>query len=112
MHILYMLVIGLVIGALAKAAMPGRDPGGIFITILLGITGSLLAGFIALTSVAAITPYAIYRPTRDRSEFLAGFINSFPMGPRGRRPSIYRRKKWHPNVSLFVLRWWDARAMS
>lgn len=46
MHILYMLVIGLVIGALAKAVMPGRDPGGIFITILLGITGSLLAGFI------------------------------------------------------------------
>jgi uncharacterized membrane protein YeaQ/YmgE (transglycosylase-associated protein family) len=46
MHILYMLVIGLIIGALAKAVMPGRDPGGLVITILLGLTGSVLAGYI------------------------------------------------------------------
>ena len=46
MHILYMLLIGLVIGALAKAVMPGRDPGGIIVTILLGITGSVVAGYI------------------------------------------------------------------
>lgn len=46
MHILYMLVIGLIIGALAKLAMPGRDPGGIIVTIALGIAGSLLAGFV------------------------------------------------------------------
>jgi len=46
MHILYMLLIGLVIGALAKAVMPGRDPGGIIITILLGIAGSVIAGYI------------------------------------------------------------------
>ena len=46
MHIIYMLVIGLIIGALAKLVMPGRDPGGIFITIVLGIAGSMLAGFI------------------------------------------------------------------
>jgi len=41
-----MLVIGLVVGALAKLVMPGRDPGGIIITIVLGIAGSMLAGFI------------------------------------------------------------------
>ena len=46
MHIIYMLVIGFIVGLLAKAVMPGRDPGGIIITILLGIAGSLLAGFI------------------------------------------------------------------
>lgn len=46
MHIIYMLVIGLIIGALAKLVMPGRDPGGILITILIGIAGSMLAGFI------------------------------------------------------------------
>ncbi|MDQ3336029.1 MAG: GlsB/YeaQ/YmgE family stress response membrane protein [Myxococcota bacterium] len=46
MHILYMLVIGLIVGALAKFVMPGRDPGGIIITILIGIAGSMLAGFI------------------------------------------------------------------
>ena len=46
MHIVYMLVIGLVVGALAKLVMPGRDPGGIIITIALGVAGSLLAGLI------------------------------------------------------------------
>jgi len=46
MQILYMLLIGLVIGALAKLVMPGRDPGGVIITIVLGIAGSLLAGFL------------------------------------------------------------------
>lgn len=46
MHILWMLLIGLVIGAIAKLVMPGKDPGGIFITILIGIAGSMIAGFI------------------------------------------------------------------
>ena len=40
------LVIGLIIGAVAKLLMPGRDPGGCFITILLGIAGALLAGYL------------------------------------------------------------------
>ena len=46
MHILWMLIIGLVIGALAKAIMPGKDPGGILITMLIGVAGSLIAGFL------------------------------------------------------------------
>jgi uncharacterized membrane protein YeaQ/YmgE (transglycosylase-associated protein family) len=46
MHIIYMLVIGLIIGALAKLVMPGRDPGGILVTMSLGIAGSMLAGFV------------------------------------------------------------------
>ena len=46
MHLIWMCVIGLVVGALAKLIMPGRDPGGIIITILLGIAGSLVAGFV------------------------------------------------------------------
>jgi len=37
---------GLIIGALAKLVMPGRDPGGIIVTILLGIAGALLGGFL------------------------------------------------------------------
>ena len=40
------IVIGLVVGALAKLIMPGRDPGGIIVTILLGIAGSLVATFL------------------------------------------------------------------
>jgi uncharacterized membrane protein YeaQ/YmgE (transglycosylase-associated protein family) len=44
MSILITLVLGLVIGALAKLVMPGKDPGGILITMLLGIAGALVAG--------------------------------------------------------------------
>ena len=46
MAFLWMLVIGLVVGALAKLFMPGRDPGGIIVTMLIGIAGAALAGFI------------------------------------------------------------------
>jgi len=44
--LLYTILIGLVIGVVAKFLMPGRDPGGCIITILLGIAGSFLAGWI------------------------------------------------------------------
>ena len=44
--ILGWIVIGALAGIIAKAIMPGRDPGGCIITILLGIAGALLAGFI------------------------------------------------------------------
>jgi uncharacterized membrane protein YeaQ/YmgE (transglycosylase-associated protein family) len=44
--ILGTLVIGLVVGAIAKFLMPGSDPGGCFITILLGIAGAFVAGFL------------------------------------------------------------------
>jgi uncharacterized membrane protein YeaQ/YmgE (transglycosylase-associated protein family) len=40
------ILFGLVVGAIAKLLMPGRDPGGWIITILLGIAGALLGGFI------------------------------------------------------------------
>lgn len=43
MAILWALIVGLVVGALAKLLMPGRDPGGILTTALLGMVGSLVA---------------------------------------------------------------------
>ena len=45
MGILGWILFGLVVGALAKLLMPGRDPGGIIVTMLLGIAGSVLGGF-------------------------------------------------------------------
>ena len=45
--ILGWIVFGLIAGVIAKAIMPGRDPGGCIVTILIGIAGSLLGGFIA-----------------------------------------------------------------
>src|SRR5205085_9555109 len=40
------LVIGLIIGAVAKLLMPGRDPGGCLVTVLLGVAGALVAGYL------------------------------------------------------------------
>lgn len=46
---LWMIIIGAVVGALAKLIMPGRDPGGIIVTIVLGILGSMLGGWLFRT---------------------------------------------------------------
>jgi uncharacterized membrane protein YeaQ/YmgE (transglycosylase-associated protein family) len=46
MAILSWIVFGIVIGAIAKLLMPGKDPGGFIITMLLGIAGALVGGFI------------------------------------------------------------------
>ena len=46
MGILSWIVMGLIVGVLAKFIMPGKDPGGIIITILIGIAGAFVGGFI------------------------------------------------------------------
>ena len=46
MGILAWAVMGLVAGAIAKAIMPGKDPGGIIVTMLIGIVGAVLGGFL------------------------------------------------------------------
>jgi uncharacterized membrane protein YeaQ/YmgE (transglycosylase-associated protein family) len=46
MGILGWILFGLIVGALAKLVMPGRDPGGIIVTMLLGIAGALIGGFV------------------------------------------------------------------
>jgi uncharacterized membrane protein YeaQ/YmgE (transglycosylase-associated protein family) len=63
--ILGWIVFGLIVGALAKLVMPGRDPGGIIVTMLLGIAGALLGGF-------AGRALGLYGP-----EDAAGLIMSF-----------------------------------
>jgi uncharacterized membrane protein YeaQ/YmgE (transglycosylase-associated protein family) len=46
MGIIAWILFGLVVGVIAKLLMPGRDPGGFIVTILIGIAGALLGGFI------------------------------------------------------------------
>ena len=58
------IIIGLIVGAIAKLIMPGKDPGGIIITILLGIAGSVVATFLGRS-------FGWYRPGQS-----AGFIAS------------------------------------
>ncbi len=46
MSILWMIIIGFVVGLVARALMPGRDPAGFVLTVILGIVGSFIAGFL------------------------------------------------------------------
>ena len=46
MHFLAMIIFGLIVGVVAKLLMPGRDPGGFIVTILIGIVGALLGGWV------------------------------------------------------------------
>lgn len=58
MGILSWIVIGLIAGALAKWIMPGDDPGGFIITILIGVAGGLLGGFIGTQlGIGAVTGF-------------------------------------------------------
>ena len=80
--ILSWIVFGLIVGALAKLVMPGNDPGGFIVTILLGIAGALVGGFIGramgfygpeqaagylMSIVGAIILLALYRMVARRS---------------------------------------------
>ena len=47
------IVLGLVAGVIAKFIMPGRDPGGFIVTIIIGIVGALVGGFISTSSASA-----------------------------------------------------------
>jgi uncharacterized membrane protein YeaQ/YmgE (transglycosylase-associated protein family) len=46
LNLLWTALIGLVVGAIAKLIMPGKDPGGIFVTMLIGIAGSFIGTFL------------------------------------------------------------------
>lgn len=47
MYVLSWILFGLIVGIIAKFLMPGRDPGGFIVTILIGIAGALIGGFLA-----------------------------------------------------------------
>jgi len=60
MGILTWIAVGLIAGLLAKFIMPGKDPGGLFVTILIGIAGGLLGGYIgAQLGIGAVTGFNV-----------------------------------------------------
>jgi uncharacterized membrane protein YeaQ/YmgE (transglycosylase-associated protein family) len=82
MHILIWILFGLVVGVVAKFLMPGRDPGGFVITIVLGVVGAFVGGFMGrmlgwyrdgdpvgfvMAVLGAIVVLAIYRVTVGRT---------------------------------------------
>lgn len=66
---LWWIVIGGVAGAIAKLLMPGRDPGGCLVTILLGIAGAFVAGFIGQSLGFA--------STRNGAGFIGAIVGAF-----------------------------------
>ena len=64
MGLLSAIIVGLIVGAIAKLLMPGKDPGGCIITILLGIAGSFVGGYLGQV-------LGLYRPGQP-----AGWIGS------------------------------------
>jgi uncharacterized membrane protein YeaQ/YmgE (transglycosylase-associated protein family) len=82
MSILGWILFGLIVGAVAKLVMPGRDPGGIIVTMLLGIAGAVLGGFLGralgfygeneaagfvMSFIGAVILLALYRMMAGRS---------------------------------------------
>jgi uncharacterized membrane protein YeaQ/YmgE (transglycosylase-associated protein family) len=65
MGLLGWIVFGLIVGALAKLVMPGRDPGGVIVTMLLGVVGALVGGAIGRAM-------GMYQPDEP-----AGFVMAF-----------------------------------
>ncbi|BBF68547.1 membrane protein [Sphingomonas bisphenolicum] len=68
MDLLGWIVVGLLAGAIARLIMPGRDPGGCVVTILLGIAGALLAGFVGRL--------AGFYATGERAGFVAAIVGA------------------------------------
>ena len=62
MGFIWMIIIGLIAGALARLIMPGRDPMGIVMTIILGIVGSILGGLVSWAIWGADTRDGGFRP--------------------------------------------------
>lgn len=61
MGIIAWIVVGLIAGALAKLIMPGDDPGGIIVTILLGIVGAFVGGFVVnLLGGAGVSGFSLW----------------------------------------------------
>jgi uncharacterized membrane protein YeaQ/YmgE (transglycosylase-associated protein family) len=82
MHILLWILFGLVVGVVAKLFMPGRDPGGFIITIVLGIVGAFIGGIVGrmlgwyrdgdpvgfvMAVLGAVVVLAVYRMTVGRT---------------------------------------------
>jgi len=82
MGLIATLIIGLIVGVVAKLLMPGKDPGGIWITMAIGVAGSLLASFLGravgwyregesagfiMSVIGALILLGIYRMIKGRS---------------------------------------------
>jgi uncharacterized membrane protein YeaQ/YmgE (transglycosylase-associated protein family) len=86
MGVIAWIFFGLIVGIIAKLLMPGRDPGGFIVTILLGIVGSLVGGFIGRA-------LGLYGPDQRASGWILSIIGAVVIlliyrAVVGRRPVV------------------------
>jgi uncharacterized membrane protein YeaQ/YmgE (transglycosylase-associated protein family) len=77
LDVLGWIFFGLIVGVIAKAIMPGKDPGGVLLTIVLGVVGSLIGGFIG----RSLYGYGTINNTEQMSR--PGFLVSLALGVVG-----------------------------
>ncbi|MBK3580760.1 GlsB/YeaQ/YmgE family stress response membrane protein [Streptomyces sp. NBC_01261] len=73
MGIIAWIIIGLLAGAIAKMLMPGKDPGGIIVTMLIGIVGGLLGGWLGKVVFGVDSIDGFF----DISTWIAAIVGSF-----------------------------------
>ena len=88
LHLIWVMIIGLIVGTLAKLIMPGRDPGGVITTMLLGIAGSIMGGFLGRA-------LGLYGPHQSAG-FVVSTLGAILLLALYRLVLSYR----HPNVSI------------
>ena len=71
---IWMLIIGLIVGALAKLVMPGHDPGGVFVTMLLGVAGAVVAGFVGRLQAGHLEEERFAAERRDFGRHLVDLV--------------------------------------
>jgi uncharacterized membrane protein YeaQ/YmgE (transglycosylase-associated protein family) len=85
MSIIGWILLGLIAGAIARAILPGKQPGGILVTLLTGILGALLGGWIASAAFGIDVNDAFFDPATWGFAILGGLIVTFIWGVVARR---------------------------
>ena len=84
MGIIAFIVLGLIAGVIAKAIMPGNDPGGIIVTAIIGIVGALLGGFVAAALFDAHPLDEFFDISTWLTAILGAIVLLVPLSPRCR----------------------------
>ena len=111
MGIIGWIIFGLIVGAVAKFLMPGRDPGGWIVTILLGIAGALVGGFLGravgwygpndaagflMALVGALVLLGLYRLTLRRSPYAPRASGGARRGACAPQAALWPWRRRHP----------------
>ncbi len=102
MGIIAFLILGLLAGAIAKAIAPGRDPGGIIVTMLIGVAGAIVGGFLA-AAIFGAHPLDEFFDISTWLTAIAGsliLLAAYRADPARQRPAPPRRTPMKPPITV------------